>query len=64
MRLEFQWDNQARIQNVRLAEAVRALVEYGFQFTAVSAEQDQQMKEYPAIPYLGAGQRLRRGAET
>jgi hypothetical protein len=43
------------------AEVVRALgTEYGFQFTALSAEQRRQiratLKERPAIPYPGAGQ--------
>jgi hypothetical protein len=43
------------------AKVVRALgTEYGFQFTALSAEQRQQvratLKERPPIPYHGAGQ--------
>jgi PilZ domain len=43
------------------AKVVRALgTEYGFQFTALSAEQRRQiraaLKERPAIPYHGAGQ--------
>jgi hypothetical protein len=43
------------------AKVVRALgTEYGFQFTALSAEQRRQiraaLKERPAIPRHGAGQ--------
>jgi hypothetical protein len=43
------------------AKVVRALgTEYGFQFTALSAEQRRQirtaLKERPVIPYHGAGQ--------
>jgi PilZ domain len=43
------------------ANVVRSLgTEYGFQFTALSAEQRRQirttLKERPALPYYGAGQ--------